>query len=103
MRSQKVEALEPVEEDVRSAMAFYDSWRSDGGRYFEQQFFETLSWIEWNPELFPRRYKIFRRAIVRNTYFGVFYVIETDVTTVVAVLDLRQRPSRIERIVKTRR
>jgi hypothetical protein len=103
MKSQKVEALDEVERDVRSAMAFYDSWRSDGGRYFEEQFYETLSWIEWNPELFPKRYKIFRRAIIRNTYFGVFYAIEPEVTTVVAVLDLRQRPSTIRRIVKTRR
>lgn len=55
MRRQKVEALEAVEDDVRSATAFYESWRSDGRRYFEDQLSETLSWIEWNPELFPKR------------------------------------------------
>jgi hypothetical protein len=31
----------------------------------------SIAWIEWNPELFPRKYRFFRRAVIRNTYFGV--------------------------------
>src|SRR5450432_4283884 len=63
---------------------------SGGSEYFQGQFRETVAWIEWNPELFHRTYKSFRRAIIRNTYFGVFYAIETDVSTIVAVVDMRQ-------------
>lgn len=103
MRSQKVEALEIVEGDLRYARSYYDSWRADGGSYFQDQFRDTISWIEWNPELFPKRYKFFRRAIVRNTYFGIFFAIEPDVTTVVAVVDMRQRPAALRKLLRARR
>jgi hypothetical protein len=83
MRSQRVEALEEVADDLRSAKEFYASWRSDGAAYFHQQFEDTIAWIAWNPELFRRKYRFFRRAIIRNTYFGIFYAIEREVTTIV--------------------
>lgn len=44
----------------------------------------------------------FRRAIVRRTYFGVYFVIEPTVTTAVAVLDLRQDPRVIRSLVRQR-
>lgn len=103
MRSQPAEALEVVEDDLRQARAFYDSWRLDGNSYFQRQFNETVSWIEWNPELFPKKYKLFRRAIIRNTYFGIFFVVESEVTTLVAVFDMRRRPSTIRKMLKSRR
>lgn len=31
----------------------------------------------------------FRRAIIRRSYFGLFFAIEPEVTTIVAVRDLR--------------
>ena len=73
MKSQPVEFLEFVEPDLRYARAFYDSWRSAGGDWFQDKFRETVSWIEWNPKLFPRKYRLFRRAIIRRSYFGVFF------------------------------
>jgi acyl dehydratase len=63
----------------------------------------VVSWIEWNPELFPKKHRMFRRAIIRNTYFAAFFVIEQDVTTIVAVVDLRQRPSKTRGLVTGRR
>ena len=65
MKNQPVEVLEDVETDLWAAMAYYDSWRSDGSTFFLQQFRDTVAWIAWNPELFPRRYRLFRRAIIR--------------------------------------
>lgn len=102
MRTQPVEFLESVELDLRNARAFYDSWQFEGAEKFQTKFLETIAWIEWNPELFPRRYNHFRRAIIRRTYFGVFYVIEPNVTVAVAVLDLRRNPKTIRRLVSTR-
>jgi hypothetical protein len=61
-----------------------------------------ISWIEWNPELFPKKYRRFRRAIIRRTYFGIFFAIEPDVTTAVTVLDLRRDPKAIKRILRER-
>lgn len=102
MNSQPVEFLEAIEPDLRQAWAFYDSWQADGAEKFQSRFRETIAWIEWNPELFPRRYKHFRRAIIRRTYYGIYYAIEPGVTVVVAVLDLRRNPQAIRRLLSTR-
>jgi hypothetical protein len=102
VRTQRVEFLEFVETDLRHAREFYDSWQFEGSQKFQAKFRETVAWIEWNPELFPRKYKYFRRAIIRRTYFGIFYVIEPDVTVVVAVLDLRRNPAAVKKMLRTR-
>lgn len=102
MRSQPVEFLDFVEGDLRYAHDYYDSWQFEGGLRFDERFRETVSWIEWNPEMFPRKYRFFRRAIIRRTYFGLFFAIEPELTTVVAVLDMRQNPKQIRRILSGR-
>lgn len=103
MRNQPVEFLEVVESDLRYAYDYYDSWQSDGSAQFHARFRETVKWIEWNPEMFPKRHRFFRRAVVRRSYFGVFFAIEPDVTTVVAILDMRQNPEVIRRLLHLRR
>jgi hypothetical protein len=99
VRSQPVEFLASVDEDLRYAYDYYDSWRSDGQIWFRARFRETVSWIEWNPEMFPKKHRFFRRAVIHNSYFGIFFVIEAEVTTVVAVRDMRDDPEAIRRIL----
>jgi hypothetical protein len=103
VKSQPVEFLESIEDDLVYAYDYYDSWHPEGRDYFRGQWFEAVSWIEWNPELFPKRHRFFRRAMIRNTYFAAIFAIEPTVTTVVAVLDMRQDPKEIRRILKARR
>lgn len=102
MNSQPVEFLDIVEQDVCNARDFYDSWQTGGGNHFTAKLRETLDWIEWNPEQFPKKHRFFRRAIIRRTYFGVFYATEPGVTTVVAVFDLRQDPRLIRALLNFR-
>jgi hypothetical protein len=103
VNSQPVEFLEPIEADLRAARAFYDSWQTDGGRKFHEKFRDTISWIEWNPELFPRKHRGFRRATIRHSYYGIYFAIEQEVTSVVAVLDMRQSPVVISGLLNSRR
>lgn len=102
MKRQLVEFLEWVEHDLNYAMAFYESWLTDGGERFFRRFREAISNIEENPELFPKKHRLFRRALIRRTYFGIYFAIEPDVTTVVAVLDLRQDPRVIRSLINLR-
>ncbi len=74
-----------------------------GRGYFRGQFMEAVSWIEWNPELFPKRYRFFRRAMIRNTYSAAIFAIEAEVTTVVAVVDMRREPKEIRRVLAGRK
>ena len=103
MKSQPVEFLDFIEEDLRYAHAFYDSWQTDGAARFQQKFRETIEWIAWNPDLFPTKYKFYHRAIIRRSYFGVYFAVEPHVTTVVAVLDMRQDPRIVRQLLQKRR
>lgn len=103
MKSQPVEFLEFVEDDLAYAYDYYDSWHAEGRDYFRGQFRETVSWIEWNPELFSKKYRFFRRAMIRNTYFAAVFAIEPEVTTVVAVVDMRRDPKQIRRVLAERK
>lgn len=100
VNTQPVEFLEYVEGDLRRAMTFMTRGLTNGGDVFFEKFRETIRWIEWNPEMFPRKYSHFRRAIIRRSYFGVFFAIEPEVTVVVAVLDLRRDPRAVRELLQ---
>jgi hypothetical protein len=70
--------------------------------WFRDRFHETVSWIEWNPQMSTRKHRIFRRAIIRRSYFGIFFAIEPEVTTVVAVRAMRDNPTVIRRLLLDR-
>ena len=53
--------------------------------------------------MFSRQYRSFRRAIIRRSYFAIYYVIESGVTTGVAVLDMRREPKSIQTLLKGRK
>lgn len=103
MSPQPVIALPEVEGNLRAAGQFYQSWRSDGCAHLQSLWDEVTEWIGENPDPFPKRYRHFRRAPLRQSYYAVFYVVEPTVTVVVAVLDLRQRPSSVRRLLRGRR
>ena len=102
MKSQPVEFLEAVEFDLRYARDFYDSWQNDGAETFLTRFHEAVTAISWNSEQFPKKHRQFRRAIIRRTYFGIYFAIEPEVTTVVAVLDLRRDPRVLRELLRLR-
>ena len=103
MKSLPVFALPEVESDLRAATAHYASWRSDGEEHVRQMYDETVGWIAWNPKGFPRKYGVVRRAILKRSYYIVYFLIEVDRSLVVAVLDGRRKPSEIRTILGGRK
>jgi plasmid stabilization system protein ParE len=93
VRSLPVFALPDVEGDLRAAMKHYASWHSDGTEQIRRKYKETISWIAWNPESFPKKYGLVRRAILKRSYYIVYFVVERDRSVVLAVLDGRRSPS----------
>jgi plasmid stabilization system protein ParE len=83
-------------------MAHYASWRSDGAEHIRQKYDETVGWIAWNPESFPKKYGMVRRAILKRAYYIVYFVVERDRSIVIAVLDGRRKPSEIRGVVDER-
>jgi hypothetical protein len=103
LNSKPVFALREVESDVRAAVAHYESWRSDGKAHLLGLYQETISWIEWNPDLFPRKLGRVQRAVLKRSYYIVYFIQEPERTVVLGVLDGRRKPSEIRAIVKTRK
>ena len=95
MRSKPVEALPEVAGDLTTAAAHYQSWRTDGNEHILQKYDETVSWIAWNPDRFPKcRFRRVRRAIIKQSYYIVYFLEEAERSLVLAVLDGRPPQSK---------
>ncbi|MES2693848.1 MAG: type II toxin-antitoxin system RelE/ParE family toxin [Verrucomicrobiota bacterium] len=103
MKSLPVFALTEVEADLRSAMAHYASWRTDGAAHVVQKYDETIGWIAWNPEAFPRKHGQVRRAILKQAYYIIYFIEDGDRTVILAVLDGRRGPQEIQAVLKGRK
>ena len=103
MNSKPVDALTVVTEDLKNAAAQYQSWRSDGAEHILKKYDETVSWIAWNPGLFPRKFGSVQKAILKQSYYIVYFIQESKRSLVLAVLDGRRSPAEIREIVSTRR
>ena len=103
MSAKPVEALEPVQADLEYARSFYESWKRGGGDEILQKYFDALDWIEWNPDLFPRKFGMIQRVLLKRSYFVVYFLQEKDRSVVVAVLDGRRDPRVIRKLIGGRR
>ncbi len=103
MNSKPVVALPEVAADLLAAATHYQSWRSDGKRHILSKYDETVDWIAWNPDLFSRKIGRIQRAILKQSYYVVYFIQETEFSLVLAVLDGRRSPREVRRIVTGRR
>ena len=103
MNSKPVFALEEVESDLKCAIAHHEGWRSVGKAHVLAHYDETVRWIEWNPDVFPRKFGRVQRAILKRSFYIVYFIQEPKRTLVLAVLDGRRKPAEIRGIVSQRR
>ncbi len=103
MSAKRVEVLEAVQADLEYARAFYDSWKAGGGEDILRKYFEAVDWIEWNPDLFPRKFGVIQRVILRRSFFVLYFFQEEQRSIVIAVLDGRRDPRAIRRLLAVRR
>ena len=102
MRSKPVIALPFVEGDLRHAMAHYESWHPEGGAHLLNLYQETISWIGWHPDSFPKVHRRMQRAILKRSYYLVYFTQEKDHSVILAVLDGRMSPAVITRLLSSR-
>jgi plasmid stabilization system protein ParE len=103
VNSKPVFAVEAVESDLREAISHYLGWRPDGKEHVLGLYDETVSWIAWNPDLFPKKFGSIQRAILKRTFYVVYFLQEHDRTIILAVLDARRGPIAIRSLVAQRR
>ena len=103
MNSKPVVALRAVQGDPNQAIAHYESWRPDGKAHILRLYDETISWIEWNPDMFPKKIGRVQRAILKHSYYIIYFIQESERTVVLAVMDGRRNPSDIRSTLKSRK
>jgi plasmid stabilization system protein ParE len=103
MTTKALVALPEVAGDLRAAMTHYLSWRLDGSQHLLRKYEETIDLIARNPGVFPPKQGELRRAILRQSYYLVYFLLEPDRILVLAVLDGRRNPQQIQAIVAQRK
>ena len=80
--------------DLADAFAWYKAQRTELGSEFLAQVALILESIEHAPERYPIVRGTTRRALVRRFPYAVFYISESDVVAVTAVMHGRREPRR---------
>lgn len=87
-------AVRPEAElDGLEAASWYDGEREGLGTDFLAELRATFTRIEEGPLRFPLVFQDFRRAILHRFPFGVFFIVEADIATVLAITHLHRHPS----------
>ena len=102
MSAKRVEILEAVQADLEYARSFYESWKPGGGDEILRKYLDALDWIEWNPDLFPRKFGMIQRVLLKRSYFVVYFLQEQERSVIVAVLDARRDPRIIRKLIYRR-
>jgi toxin ParE1/3/4 len=86
-----------AESDIQSAFNRCEAIQEGRGELFLNRVDAVLGVLRRHPELGPVYAGPFRRILVRDFPYGIFYQVQPSRIIVNAVLDLRQEPERIQR------
>jgi plasmid stabilization system protein ParE len=87
--------VEPeAETELDEAFAWYEGRAAGLGSEFLRAVRAAFALIRRNPEQFPRVRDEVRRALVRRFPYAVYYVLETEQISVLAVVHTRRHPRR---------
>lgn len=90
--SYTVEYLPAVERDVQAAFDWYEEQHIGLGEEFLLSTDAVINSIERNPLTYQAVFKGIRKANTRRFPFGVFYIIEHKVITIIAITHLARHP-----------
>jgi hypothetical protein len=82
-----------AEIDILEAATWYENERAGLGGRFLSGVRETLRRVELTPRGYAIIFKDVRRALVDRFPFGVFFFVEGETATVIAVMHLHRRPA----------
>jgi plasmid stabilization system protein ParE len=83
-----------AEADIAAAFAWYEEQRAGLGTDFLDEIERCFQRIEDHPEAYSIAYRRYRRALTRRFPYKVFYVVEQDFVSIVAVIHAARHPQR---------
>jgi len=83
-----------AEAELHEAYAWYEAQRTGLGDEFLQCAGASIASIQRNPRIHSVVHRTVRRALLRRFPYGLFYVVEENAVSVIAILHLSRDPDR---------
>jgi plasmid stabilization system protein ParE len=91
--------LQQADVDIQAAFDRYEHYQEGRGEVFMRHLDVAFTLLRQNPEMGPPYADSYRRLLVRDFPYGIFYSVQPSRLVVAAVIDLRQDPETIRRKV----
>ncbi|HBE22513.1 MAG TPA: hypothetical protein DDW21_03505 [Verrucomicrobiales bacterium] len=101
MKNNKVILLDEAVADLEVGRNFYDAKEEGIGAYFVTSLLSDITSLNLYAGIHPIHFDL-HRMLSKRFPFAVYYDLVTDLTRVVAVLDMRQNPKSIRKAPKAR-
>lgn len=91
-----VQILASAEQDLLDGHDFYEAQQESLGAYFLDSLFSDIDSLMLYAGIHPKHAENFYRMLAKRFPFAIYYDVQGEVITVVAVLDCRQNPASIK-------
>ena len=86
-----------ADHDIQTAFNRYEEFQEGRGEVFMQHLDAALTLLRQHPEIAPVYGGRYRRLLIRDFPYGIFYEVQLKRIVVGAIMDLRQDPKTIRR------
>ena len=86
-----------ADRDIQTAFERYENYQSGRGEVFMRQLDIALTLLRRHPEIAPVYAGPYRRMLIRDFPYGIFYQCQPTRLIVAAIMDLRQDPRTIRK------
>lgn len=86
-----------AEQDIQTGFNRYEDFQTGRGEVFLRHLDAALTLLRQHPELAPVYGGRYRRMLIRDFPYGIFYEVQSKRIVVGAIMDLRQNPETIRR------
>jgi toxin ParE1/3/4 len=86
-----------ADQDIQTAFNRYEEFQEGRGEVFMRHLDAALSLLRQHPEIAPVYEGRYRRMLIRDFPYGVFYEVQPNRIIIGAVMDLRQDSEAIRR------
>ena len=90
-----------AENDVQTAFNRYEEVQEGRGKLFLNHLDVALGMLRLHPEMAPAYWGRYRRLLLQDSPYALFYTLQPPRILIAAVLDLRQNPQSIRRHLAT--
>jgi toxin ParE1/3/4 len=81
-----------ADHDIQTAFNRYEDFQAGRGEVFMRHLDAALTLLRQHPEIAPAYGGRYRRMLIRDFPYGIFYELQSQRIIVGAIMDLRQNP-----------